>query len=229
MTSNTENFEVFQNIVLRGQGVDRPAIRAALHQALAPPWQHAEANERRLSANRGNEGQMLAFKRLANDDGIKSATLYLCSKGDGYELAQIIPFEGSELSHREHNEILQDFELSVAAPAAVQAGFIVERTTPQETLDNWVSRETAQALRDFSRSATKSTGSSHPLDERRWFNFLIAAHGDKDSKLDTQKLTRWLVEAENWSDDKANELVIEYEFGLNLLREYDKRRSQDAD
>ena len=226
MTSNADDFEVFQDLVLRGGGVGHLSIRGALLNSLAPPWRHAEAKEEALSANRGSKGQLLAFERVATDDGLESATLILWSQDGDYVVSQIVPLKvkASSLSHRQHNEILQDFELQIAAPAAVQAGFIVERTTPRESPDDWVSPKTAKALRDFSRAANKSKGSSHPLDQERWLNFLITAHSDKDSKLDTLKLARWLFEAENWNDDKASELVIEYEFGLNLLRAYHSRR-----
>ena len=61
------------------------------------------------------------------------------------------------------------------------------------------------------------------MDRDRWFEFLIDVHGN-DERLDTGRLGRWLIEVEGWSDDMANELVIEYEFALGLLFEYDKRQ-----
>ena len=84
--------------------------------------------------------------------------------------------------------------------------------------------ERADALRRFSAAANKATGSSHPLDRTRWFAFLLSVHGVTPS-LDADRLARWLVEVEGWSDDKAHDLVVEYEFGLALLDEYDRNRS----
>jgi hypothetical protein len=164
---------------------------------------------------------------VSTGDSLQSATLWLGSEGNGYAVSNIVPLDPKvgKLSYREYNEILQDFEFQMAAHAAVKAGFTVERTTPKESLDHWASPNTAEALRTFSRMANKSTGSSHPLDKERWYKFIIAAHGDQHLKLGTHKLARWLFEVEGWRDEKASELVIEFEFGLSLLREYDKSGS----
>ena len=41
------------------------------------------------------------------------------------------------------------------------------------------------------------------------------------NKLDPELLGRWLVEVEEWPPDVASRLIIQYEFGLDLLNEYD--------
>jgi hypothetical protein len=50
----------------------------------------------------------------------------------------------------------------------------------------------------------------------RLFTFLIRAHKD------AARLARWLIEVEDWPDNKAHALDIEYEFALDLLAEYDR-------
>jgi hypothetical protein len=85
------------------------------------------------------------------------------------------------------------------------------------------SPEVAEALNSFSKSANKNTGSSHPRDLERWLNFLILSYR-KGKILDTNTLTRWLTEQERWPEDQAGVLADQYEFGLKLLREYDKAR-----
>ncbi|WFU71056.1 hypothetical protein [Bradyrhizobium sp. CB2312] len=71
--------------------------------------------------------------------------------------------------------------------------------------------------------ANKSTGSSHPLDQQRWLRFLILAHCSAQ-KPDGERLRRWLMEVEG-DEDHALKLVIEYEFGLDLLNAYDSQRA----
>lgn len=81
-----------------------------------------------------------------------------------------------------------------------------------------------EALHNFSILANKATGSSHPRDQERWFQFIFAAYR-APQQLDIDNLMRWLVEIEGWSDEKAHDLVIEYEFGLALLKEYNIYRT----
>jgi hypothetical protein len=72
-------------------------------------------------------------------------------------------------------------------------------------------------LRHFSVAANKKTGSSHPLDQERWMDFLIAS--DKATVvLDSHTLARWLVEIEGWESEQASRLAEEYEFGRELLQ-----------
>ncbi|MBB4364997.1 hypothetical protein GGD65_006061 [Bradyrhizobium sp. CIR18] len=71
---------------------------------------------------------------------------------------------------------MQEFECLIAKPASSSTGFVVELSSPRQSLEEWVSPEAAKALEAFSDLANKSTGSSHPLDQPRWLRFLILAH-----------------------------------------------------
>ena len=92
-----------------------------------------------------------------------------------------------------------------------------------QSLDEWFSPSTAQALRRFSNSANKSTGASHPRDQERWMEFLISAHHD-GSDIDSDLLYRWLHEVEGWQEDGARDLLMDYDFARTLLGHYDQHR-----
>jgi len=62
------------------------------------------------------------------------------------------------------------------------------------------------------------------LDAERWRAFLIAAHMER-ANLSAEDLSRWLREVEEWGQEEAEELAIEYEQGRDLLRAYDKHRN----
>src|SRR5436190_867887 len=49
-----------------------------------------------------------------------------------------------------------------------------------------------RALVAFSRSANRTTGSSHPMDRERWFAFLVAAHRSHVD-LSVDVLAKWLA------------------------------------
>lgn len=223
MISKNGRLEVFQDLVIRGPERDRAALRYALLARAVPPWQHDQSKEDDIAAHAGGDVDVIVFEREAGD-GLPAAGLVLWSRPDGYEVTNIVPREVQELGYHGYNAILQDFIARLAEPAARHVGFSLETTAAEQTLDDWLSREAAEALRRFSALANKATGSSHPSDRKRWFDFLLQVHAG-GQRLNTEQLARWLVEVEGWSDDKAHDLVVQYEFGLELLDEYVQRGS----
>jgi hypothetical protein len=89
-------------------------------------------------------------------------------------------------------------------------------TEVQVGLDDWMSPATAEKLRTFSTCANKSTGAAHPSDRERWNAFVLSAYQD-GSRMDASALRRWLVEAEGWPAEVADQLALEYAFGRELL------------
>jgi hypothetical protein len=208
-----ERLEVFQDLRLRGTERPRSVLRRALLDGAAPPWRHARETEERLGKD------AMVFER-AEDDEADAALLFLLWRSDGYEVTNIVPLRPRELNYRRHNAVLQDFIRRVAEPASRAAGFSVEASEPRQSIADWLPPETADALRRFSWNARKSVG-SHPMDREPWFAFLIRAHKDGRT-MDAVRLGRWLSEVDNWPDNEARALAIEYEFALDLLAEYDR-------
>ena len=215
MTDAVKQLEVFQDLYFYGPANKRRALRRALLGRVVLPWRRAEEKEKQLSRSAGEDTDILAFQREAGD-GLAAATLFLWSRPDGYKVSNIVPLEVGDLGYTRYNAILHDFQQRIAEPAAQQVGFQVKTTPACQSLEDWLSPKAARALQLFSRAANKSTGSSHPLDRERWFQFLIEAHL-ANRPLDTRTLARWLAKVEGWDDENANELAIEYEFGLELL------------
>jgi hypothetical protein len=162
----------------------------------------------------------MAFERDSGE-GLEAAGVVLWGDEKGYKIINIVPLKVRELGYRGYNALLQDFAARVARPAAEMAGFKIELTSNRQSLDDWLPVEAATALRQFSVLANKSTGSSHPSDRKRWLAFLIKAHQDKRS-FNSDLLMRWLVEVERWPEEVADKLASQYEFGLDLLDQYDQ-------
>ncbi|WP_285412919.1 hypothetical protein [Variovorax sp. efr-133-TYG-130] len=206
---------------MQAPGIERETLREALDETARSDtrWTREEEREAQLRTGSGDE-EAMAFSREAGD-GLAAARLVLWSAPDGYSVANIVPLESSSFSHAEYNALLSDFQKRIAVPASNKSGHKVEVSSGAAALEDWVSPETATALRRFSALANKSTGSAHPLDQTRWLSFVILAHRDSPP-LGPGRLCRWLVEIEHWSDDVAQLLAIEYEFGLALLAQYDQ-------
>lgn len=214
---------VFQDLRLRGTINGRTALREALVNCASEPWRHSADREQDMAAHAGADADVIVFER-DESGGVDAVALVLWSRDDGFEVTNIVPREIGELGQHRYNTALRDFVERVAHPAAAAAGFTVEVSSAAQGLDDWLPRDAADALRRFSVAANKATGSSHPMDRRRWFAFLFAAHHDRGA-FDTDRLMRWLTEVEGWSEQTAHDLAVEYEFGLKLLDEYDRDRS----
>jgi hypothetical protein len=104
--------------------------------------------------------------------------------------------------------------------------FSIHTSPPLQSLEDWLSPDAETKLRRFSAGANKTTGNSHPADNLRWLDFIIAVHksSNKCNKFDDNKLTRWLNEVDGWDLASAQQLAAEYEEGIALLTRYDSYR-----
>ncbi|HFH3285713.1 hypothetical protein [Pseudomonas aeruginosa] len=215
-----KSIEVFQDLYLRGGSA--ASIRDCILSQVREPWQHDPERENDMKGFAGGDEDVIVLVRASFDD-IDESGLVLWQEKDGYRVSNIVPRNVGELGIMKYNVILRDFVSLVAQPAAQGGGFEIDLTSPTQTLDDWLTADSAAALRRFSRLANKSTGASHPLDRERWFTFLITVHGTS-KRLDTEQLARWLIEVEGWPAERAQELAIDYEFALVLLEQYDHSR-----
>lgn len=217
-----KKIEVFQNLYLKSRS-SVSSVRTSILAQAQGPWHQDLEREEDIRDHTVDDEDVIVLVRDAFDD-VDESGLVLWQEGMGYKVSNIVPRNVGELGITKYNAILRDFVTRIAEPAALAGCFEVELSSPHQSLDNWLDAEPATALRRFSRLANKSTGSSHPLDRDRWYAFLIATH-HATKRLDTDKLVRWLVEVEHWSEDTAHELAIDYEFALGLLEQYDQSRA----
>jgi len=217
MPSSSKPLSVFRDLLLVGPSNAIDGLRQALIGHAAAPWRHAPEREDRVHLP---DGKPMAFERSATP-GFESAGLVLFQRPDGFEVTNIVPLELSELSHRAYNTILEDFADQIARPASTESGFVVKLSGNTVQIEDKISQTAADALRRFSVLANKSTGASHPLDRRRWFDFIIQAHRD-GSDLDADFLHRWLVESDDWPEEQASDLAIYYERSRALLSRFEE-------
>ena len=138
-----------------------------------------------------------------------------------YKVTNIIPYKTGQLTISQYNRILNDLYNNFTLPHCKEYGLVAKLSEFEITLEKYISKESSSLLHTFSIAANKSTGTSHPLDKARWFKFVINVFND-GSDLPTDILNRWLVEVEDWSENMAFELIIEFEQAISLLKAYKK-------
>ena len=212
----------FQELDLLRGSCALDVLRETLIANTSSPWRHAQDREESALGIGAQADEFLAFERLA-DDQLPAVGLIFWREGDGYRVSNIVPLEAHQLTHAQYNAALQDFMARIVEPTANTLGLKIKTTAGEQSPEDWMSPDSVGRLKRFSRNANKSTGSSHPFDRERWYAFIIGLHAERRD-IDTEKLARWLGDVEHWSDDAAIDLVIEYEFGRDLLKQYDGSR-----
>jgi len=212
--------EVFQDLKLLGPENRRSELRIAIIDFASPPWRFDLERSQEIAKNSTLKADVLAFRRDKSDD-LPAASLTLWETDGGYYVPNVVPVEYGQLNYAQYNKILNDFLEKIILPTAPLFGFRIETTPDHQNLEDWISKETANRLRTFSAAANKSTGASHPMDQKRWFEFIISAHRN-NADLDTERLARWLNEVENWDEESAYRLAGNYENARQLLKHYDQ-------
>lgn len=104
---------------------------------------------------------------------------------------------------------------------------------------DYISEKALKKLTLFCDAANKSTGSSHPCDEERWFDFICQTVDDRRT-FDYDTLFKFLQDEEYWgekesgflgvigrfawSEENAEELASEYDNYVRILQYYKKTR-----
>ena len=158
---------------------------------------------------------------LSNHPTLPPASLFITQKhsSDKLYVPNILPIAPERLDYDEYTQIMQSFAESVLAPVKAQNKIVYNLSGTDIDLSEQLPAEVFEHLLQFSRAANKNTGSTHPLDQERWMGFLIAC-AQRHLELDSQMLARWFVEVEGWNMDQASHLAEEYEFGRELLQQY---------
>ncbi len=162
------------------------------------------------------EERFMCFEAVKNDTIMPVALFLFPRRDDGtWWVSNIIPTEKNELTHDQYNAALLDFYEQIIQPAIQNTAITVELTTDIVTIASVAGVEVENALQRFSKLANKSTGASHPLDQNRWFKFLTLAHNSYN-KLDVNLVIFTLKEL-GWSEERAIELGLQFEFAQSLL------------
>lgn len=162
------------------------------------------------------------FFSCSKNDEIEDALIALARKNaEVVYIANIVPKKIGELGIEKYNKILMYFYENILLPVCQDRHINIEVTSDQQSMEDWVSISTYEKLKRFSAVANKSTGTAHPSDQERWFDFVISVIENNDS-LSTDQLRRWLIEEEGWPSDIVAEMVIEFEQEIALLKYYKK-------
>lgn len=204
--------KTFRDLYIHLNGVDLEIFSNDLERQSKAPWRRRKDKEEDL----GGTGDKPICFESSKGSSVAPAALFLFPKNqETWWVSNIVPTEKSELTYDEYNAALENFFENIVRPAIEETPVTAELTSNEITIGSLAGVEAEKALVRFSNAANKSTGSSHPLDRKRWFEFLILVHEAK-ADLHADLIIRALVEL-GWSEERAIELGLQFEFAEDLL------------
>lgn len=157
------------------------------------------------------------------------------------KVGNIVPLEKNQLSVEEYNAVLMQFYDDVILPFLESGTELIILQPSDDKFDptSVISPTALKKLELFCSAANKSTGSSHPFDQERWFDFICQTVDDGQmfdcSTLESflQDKSYWGEKADDfigvmgdyaWDEEHAYELASEYENACEILCYYKKLR-----
>ena len=219
---NDDQIEVFQELKLSLKVRSCLKARDELGKCAAnTPWHRVKDFEKSLEKRamhkpgtamvfRRGEGKRIPAVRLSlwleseNANSAKNGNLQ-------YKLGNIVPEDLQRLNTKLYNDALEDFLYRVANNAKSTVGVTYETSPRHQSMSYWTSEAAAKELRFFSGSAEKYTALGHDVDTARWRKFVSIAFDSSSGSLDSTLLRRWLVEVDEWPEELALELAIDWE------------------
>jgi len=213
--------EIFRELVLRGTQQDLAEFISYVERSLKHGWQRNHEPEKRAAAG----GSLQYCFQCPATEQLPESWLFIMFKDNSNcaYVSNVVPSAIGKISLSQYNMIITEFHTRFIAPALATFRGRIECTVSagEEDLRDWMSAKAASLLQEFSSIANRSTGSSHPLDRQRWLAFLVTIHQEK-STLTSSQLKRWFVEEAHWHSDIAGDLIMQFEFAMDVLKAHDE-------
>ncbi|WP_127346409.1 hypothetical protein [Pseudidiomarina mangrovi] len=210
--------KTFKDVYITLNEGDVDSFIEHLTERLKQPWRRAYDTEERSQKLRD---KAFCFERLSTDE-LPSAGLSIFQKDSNtWYIPNVVPLNYGQLNFDEYNAVITDFYENFIKVTADALAIHSDITSGLITEADILGVEGAKKLEQFTSMANMSSGSSHPSDKRRWLDFIITTyhHG---KRVDTHDLERLLL-TKGWSELHAQELAIQFEFGIELLEQRDHR------
>jgi hypothetical protein len=208
--------KVFRELTVFGGPGALDALIPGIERLLADGWSRVQESEPGLHRSGSQSFFFFACRASAERPAVELA---MCADGPRLSVVNIMLADGGRPSRAQYNSILIECYLKFLYPAAEEAGLPIELSSDERSFEREYGWEGTRLLKRFSVLANKSI--AHPLDQRRWMDFLIHLHHHRPNRdYGFALLAKWLSD-DGWSVDKTRELISECEFALDLLSAYD--------
>lgn len=211
--------KTFRDLKLIGSVDEQGKLLEHIERSLKDGWIRDREKETELKLSNKLEYKIFACSKQSSRPA--AALFFIADENNYLYVCNIVPRELGELGIEKYNALLEEFWSKFIEPAAKDLDVQIVTTSAERTIDNSMSPEMAQLLKSFSAAANKSSGGTHPCDEKRFFDFIVTAH-EESSLLDESQLSGLLID-DGWTSEDAFELSCNYRFGRDLLKHHGKK------
>lgn len=209
----------FGELKLIGNASEQKKLISLVEERLSENWIRDRLRESELKSQ--NEYDYIIFSCLQTSSRPAVELSFIADTNGYLYVCNIIPKNIGELKKDDYNAILEEFSTQFIEPAAEGLDIRVITSVGDKTIDSAMSPEMSRLLKKFSAAANKSSSGTHPLDEKRFFDFIVQAHNEK-ALLDEEELRELLVD-DGWPFEQAQRISSKYCFARDLLSHYSEQ------
>lgn len=147
--------------------------------------------------------------------------VYLYISNDKLVVANILSSMMASLGKDRYNQVIEAFAL--ATEDCLDGNVKATLSSSEYIMEQHLSQKAYIALENWVETCPKNSPFDHPLDEERWFKFILLAKSENDIPT-AAELGRWLREDKGWPigfDEEVEEVEEKYSYSIRLLKYYD--------
>lgn len=219
--------EVYQDVSFVYPLSSSALLRRNLEDSVIAPWRMDPEWEIEIRSGLNNDVEIISFFR---ESFCGVCPCYLSLWGNApvdWDIPNIASKSaGDRLSIHQYNEILNEFVRLILEPslnALGEEGSALSITPRRMNLLEMMSSKTLSGLHALISFNVSDELSRHTNYEGLLCDFILSLHKDENlsqkskRQFDTELFSRWLTEAEAWSEEDATALAVRIDQGLTLL------------
>lgn len=217
--------KVFRNYMIAGEHQVLLSVLENMKKHISSPFVY-DGTETKTYA-RGimrDDTEVACFK--TKRVSLYESKVFVYVSGNKLVVANVLSSMVASLGRERYNQVVEAF--SVAVSDCLYGNIQVELSSSDFIMEHQISAEAFSALRTWVETCPKDAPFDHPLDEERWFRFILAIK-DSENRLDASVLGRWLREDMAWPigcDDQVDEIEDKYSYSIRLLKFYDSQNKK---
>lgn len=227
---------VYKELSLGGSKSDLDEFKENAHKFSTDDWKYVSGNNRMKDYILFDyKGSNLQWAEVSIYYG--SETWRDCK----IKVGNIVPLRKDQLTVQEYNALLDSFYECIILPFHNEYPALEVVGPTSEKFDplHYISKTALEKLECFCNAANKSTGSSHPSDEERWFDFICQTVDDRQV-FGYDTIYKFLMDEDYWGkkesgfigvmgnfawdEEHAGQLALEYDNYVRILQFYKERK-----
>lgn len=214
--------KVFRNYIITGEHQALLQVLANMKSEISSPFVFDSAETKVYAKGiMKNVAEVACFK--TKRVSLYESRVFVYISENKLVVANVLSSMIASLGKERYNQVIEAFAL--AARNCLDDNVHENLSSSDFIMEQQISTAAFDALKAWVETCPKDSPLDHPLDEERWFKFILAI---KDSEYipNATVLGRWLREDVAWPigfDEQVDEIEDKYSYSIRLLKYYDSQ------